>query len=354
MEMECAREESGEAFSMCADFDDEDAGPTLAPPPRRGAVQASRQQQRPVSLPPRVEYLPEELERARAMIKGHLDLVFLVDETGSMGAYIGQVKAHLLALVDALRLSPLLKSLRMGLVTYRDHPPQEHTFVTRVVPLTDDIDEIRSGVNQMQAHGGGDGPEAVTDGLHDLLGLNWDSLAARLVVMVGDAPPHGVEPHGDGFPEGCPCGRHWYVQAESCREMGIAVHTIGCQGLHSFVQAAAVFRMVAATTGGLYLPLDNAQLLIGVVAGLADRELDRQALRKQVEQVVLSHVEQLQLADLPEQVRFVSETLQSRKLRVLDLPEMQGGQVPIPTFRQLRPSDVEAMVEDALMNLADS
>ena len=63
-------EESGEAYSLCADdFADEPLSEGAvdrlgsADSTPRDSVEASRQQQRPVPLPPRVEYSPEELER---------------------------------------------------------------------------------------------------------------------------------------------------------------------------------------------------------------------------------------------------------------------------------------------------
>jgi hypothetical protein len=232
--------------------------------------------------------------------------------------------------------SPLCNYLRLGLVTFRDHPPQDESFVTRVVPLTENIEEIREGVERMRASGGGDGPEAVTDGLMELLNLDWHPGSTRLVVMVGDAPPHGVEPRGDGFPEGCPCGRHWYTQAEGCREMNIVVHTVGCRGIRSFHGAEAVFKSVAKRTGGLYLPLENAALLIDLVSGLADRELDRRRLEGYVRELYEQHTEALRAAETAEQVRFLTETLQARKLRVLDF----AGDRQKLTFRPVKTEDV--------------
>lgn len=282
----------------------------------RGAT--APQNQNPVISEPDFTYSPEELERAREMVQGNLELVFLIDETGSMGPYIQQVQRRLLSLIRAVERSPLCNYLRLGLVTFRDHPPQDESFVTRVVPLTENIEEIREGVERMRANGGGDGPEAVTDGLMELLNLDWHPGSTRLVVMVGDAPPHGVEPRGDGFPDGCPCGRHWYTQAEGCREMNIVVHTVGCRGIRSFQGAEAVFQSVSKRTGGLYIPLENAALLIDLVSGLADRELDRRRLEGYVRELYSQHAEALDAAEPAEQVRFLTETLRSRNLRVLD------------------------------------
>jgi hypothetical protein len=45
------------------------------------------------------------------------------------------------------------------------------------------------------AAGGGDGPEAVTSGLAaTLTDLEWRKDAAKMVVLIADAPPHGTSP----------------------------------------------------------------------------------------------------------------------------------------------------------------
>lgn len=305
------------------------------------------QGQEPVRPQGSETYSPEELAWARERSAGEIDLVFLVDETGSMGPYIEEVKRRLLELVESIRSSPLCRSLRLGLVSYRDHPPQDTSFVTRVVPLTEDLRSVREGVEQMQAAGGGDGPEAVIDGLHDLLHLDWRPEAVRAVVWVGDAPPHGVEPQGDGFPQGCPCGRHWYVQAESCREMGIAVHAVGClPGIRNFAGAEEVFRLVARITRGLYLPLAQAALLVPLISGVADRELDRKRLEEHVAELLREHQQVLQQAEEPERIRFVRESLAARGVRRLDLGPEAGSAPSALRFRDLTDEDVQAGLEE--------
>jgi len=289
------------------------------------------------------DYAAEVLAKVRTRPVGELDLVFLVDETGSMGAYINEVKLRLLELVEALRAAPLCRSLRLGLVTYRDHPPEDSSFVSRVIPLTDDIDTIQRGVESMHASGGGDGPESVTDGLYDVARLAWRARAARVVVWVGDAPPHGVEPDGDGFPQGCPCGHHWYTQAESCREMGIAIHAVGClPALHQYVGAEEVFRTVARTTRGLYLPLKGAALLIPLIAGVAETELDKQRIEEEIADVIGAWEEPLRKAEEGERIRFIAEMLRCSNVRPRsmrwdpDQPEQSALR-----FRDLTEADVE-------------
>lgn len=304
---------------------------------------SQQRQKAPVRHAGSEDYAADVLAKVRTRAIGELDLVFLVDETGSMGEYIEEVKERLLELVEALRGAPLCRSLRVGLVTYRDHPPQDSTFVSRVVPLTDDIAAVQRGVESMTAAGGGDGPEAVTDGMYDVVRLSWRERAARVVVWVGDAPPHGVEPTNDGFPQGCPCGHHWYAQAESCREMGIVIHAVGClPALQYFVGAEEVFRTVARTTRGLYLPLKRAKLLIPLVAGVAESELDKQRIEEEIADIVAAWQEPLRQAEEGERIRFIAEMLRANNVRPRSMhwDPQEPSAAPL-RFRELTESDVE-------------
>ncbi len=259
-----------------------------------------------------------------------------------MGPYISQVKQRLLEIIEALRSSPLCRSLRLGLVSYRDHPPQDYSFASRVVPLTEDIEAITKGVQRMQASGGGDGPESVTDGLYDLVRLDWRQRAARVVVWVGDAPPHGVEPSGDGFPDGCPCGHHWFTQAENRLEMGIVIHAVGClPQLHHYAGAEDVFKTVAKTTRGLYLPLSQAPVLIPLITGVAETELDKQRIEEQIAEVLEQYERELARADEQERVRFVTDVLRQGGVRPRRMVYTQDQQGPAPLqFRDLTDADV--------------
>jgi hypothetical protein len=49
-------------------------------------------------------------------------------------------------------------------VTYRDHPPQDSTYVSKAQDFTNNK-EIRDYINRLDVTGDGDEPEAAHDGL---------------------------------------------------------------------------------------------------------------------------------------------------------------------------------------------
>lgn len=53
----------------------------------------------------------------------YLDLVFVMDCTGSMGAYIASATKNICAIVEEIVISEK-SDVRIALVEYRDHPPQ--------------------------------------------------------------------------------------------------------------------------------------------------------------------------------------------------------------------------------------
>lgn len=274
---------------------------------------------------------------------GALDLVFLVDETGSMGPYIAEVQTQLQSLVDLIAAEPLSTGLRIAVVSYRDHPPEEMSFVTRVFGFNAELAHVRAHIDKLHARGGGDGPESVTDGLVEVVRLDWRASAAKAVVWFGDAPPHGVEPSGDGFPGGCPCGKHWFAEAENLREMGIPIFAVGClPALRQYVGAEAVFRKVGEATRGRYLPLVHAERLVPLIVGSALAALDAQRIDAHVRHAVADAVDDLRATTEVERARWLMERLALRAVRPRDLCFDERSGAGSLAFRDLTHADVHA------------
>jgi len=175
------------------------------------------------------------------------------------------------------------KNTQYALICYRDHPPQDNTYITRVFDLTDRIQVLKTNVDTMAAHGGGDGPESVCCGLKAVLDLNFRKDSVKVVVVIADAPPHGILSSGDGFPNGCPDGIDPLEIAETYVARGIIVYVCGIEtGLRG--TGIPFFKAIAKKTGGRYLKLDGASILPSIIVGAAREEVTLNQVNKAFEE----------------------------------------------------------------------
>jgi Mg-chelatase subunit ChlD len=120
-----------------------------------------------------------------------LEMVFVLDTTGSMGGLIDGAKQRIWGIINEVMQTPSHPSVRVGLVAYRDHGDQ---YVTQILPVTNDLDKVYTTLMDFRADGGGDGPEDVRQGLSDgVMKAGWSKPSAdtaQVVFLVGDAPPH--------------------------------------------------------------------------------------------------------------------------------------------------------------------
>lgn len=173
----------------------------------------------------------------------HMDLAFCIDTTGSMQNEIDSVKSKVKALVAKLAEGKPAPVVRVGMVAFRDRGDQ---YVTKVFQFTEDIDKFVKDVADLKADGGGDGPEAVNQGLHAAVNdLSWskEEKTAKLVFLIGDAPPHQYA--GDF---------KWDTEAKAAISRGIQINTISCAGLESYPQkdGIEVWQQIAKLSDGKY------------------------------------------------------------------------------------------------------
>ncbi len=119
-----------------------------------------------------------------------LDLMFVIDTTGSMGDELSYLQVELADVIDEVHLQTLKElDLRISVNFYRDHGDD---YVLRSFPFTRNGDDALASLAAQGSNGGGDWPEAVDEALDDaVFGHEWRANAtSRLVFLVLDAPPH--------------------------------------------------------------------------------------------------------------------------------------------------------------------
>src|SRR6185369_7275749 len=109
----------------------------------------------------------------------NLDVLFLLDTTGSMSDEIEQLQRTMVSIAERIdRISPR-PNVRFGLVAYRDRGDE---YVTRVYEFVSDVRAFRNTLLTLSAGGGGDEPESLNEGLHQAIqGVQWSNNAVRLI-----------------------------------------------------------------------------------------------------------------------------------------------------------------------------
>ena len=173
-----------------------------------------------------------------------IDVVFVLDTTGSMGGLIQTAKEKIWSIATTMASAQQTPEIRIGLVAYRD---RGDSYVTRVVDLSDDLDSIYATLMDFEAGGGGDTPESVNKALYDAVNnMSWSQQdqAYKTIFLVGDAPPH-MDYNEVRYPE----------IVASAIENGIVINTIQCGEIPS---AVAPWTQIASLGNGDFFQVEQA------------------------------------------------------------------------------------------------
>lgn len=226
--------------------------------------------------------------QAPAAPTSRIDVVFVLDTTGSMSGLIEGAKQKVWSIANAVATAKPRPTIRIGLVAYRDVGDE---YVTKLTPLTDDLDAIYSDLMKFQAGGGGDGPESVNQALSDAVTkFDWakEKAALRLVYLVGDAPPHMDYAQDTKYPATC----------EAAAKAGIIINTIQC-GADS--QTRPIWQEIARKAEGEFFAIEQS----GGMAAIAtpfDEDLARAGA--ELESTVVAYGTREEQAAQSEKMRF--------------------------------------------------
>jgi Mg-chelatase subunit ChlD len=180
-----------------------------------------------------------------------VEVVFVLDTTGSMGGLISAAKEKIWSIASTLAQAQQVPQISMGLVAYRD---RGDAYVTQVVDLNKDLDSMYAKLMDFQADGGGDGPEDVNAALDAAIsGMSWSQNADtyKVVFLVGDAPPHMDYQAAKRYPE--------IVAAAAAK--GIIVNTIQCGAM---TETVAPWQHIAALGRGRYFTVEQAGSAVAI------------------------------------------------------------------------------------------
>ena len=168
-----------------------------------------------------------------------LDVLFLLDSTGSMDDEIQQIKATLQSIAKRVSNLPANPDLRFGMVSYRD---QEDRYITQLHDFDGNVERFQQTIRGVEASGGGDYPESLNQALHEAVNdASWRENSIRLTFLIADAPPHLDYQQDEDYA----------AEMVRAREKGIKIFSVASSGLDE--QGEYIFRQIAQQTMGNFL-----------------------------------------------------------------------------------------------------
>jgi len=173
-----------------------------------------------------------------------LDILFLIDSTGSMDDEIRQLKDNMIAIALQIDALPARPDVRFGFVAYRDRGDD---FLVNTFPFTAELEPFVGALAAIEARGGGDYPEDLHAGLASALyEANWrQGPGISLIFLIADAPPHLDYPDQENYA----------FHLRQATAQGIKIYPIASSGLNA--QGEYIFRQLAQVTNGRFIFLTD-------------------------------------------------------------------------------------------------
>ena len=239
------------------------------------------------------ESIKQQMHKEQQMHKG-LNLVLMGDLTGSMSNYHSILKSKFKEICETL--FPLIPNLRIGIIFYLDHGSGD-PYITKVQPLTVDIQKLENFITATSDGSGGDSDEAVEDALQDALVMNWNEINVHSVVLFGDARPHEAC--------NCPYQHDYFNITRELFSKQITVNTVYCSSYYDYRKIASLYEVdigdfghrisrlsdveffswLANVTGGVAIGAEQIDDIVDIIKAMAAKdagkidELEREELK---------------------------------------------------------------------------
>lgn len=184
--------------------------------------------------------------------KGKLDMVIAFDTTGSMAAYIDDVRHQVAEMIP--RIFKDNEDLHLVIVAFGDYCDMENrnTFgdAYQCIPLTDNENDIIKFVKESKDTSGGDGDEFYELVLKKIIDESpWREDSSKAILLIADADPHEVGYTYRDYVVGNQID--WRIEAKKAADMKIKVDTVSICG-------RPWYKELSAMTNGISVPFKSS------------------------------------------------------------------------------------------------
>ena len=198
-----------------------------------------------------------------------LDVVLMIDVTGSMDAVINSVTRSAEQVVTDIR--SLVPDTSFALVTLADYPQYGGNSTDYPYRLdqdfTQDSNVLQTALNNITLTDGGDNPESYLRALYESQHINWRTGSRRIVILFGDSYPHDPDPGPDEI-EGTDDDIDFNDLLSDLSSANITV-----LGIYTEDSVENFYQTLAVQTGGQAFHLNDVEHVAQVIQNLMKNTL---------------------------------------------------------------------------------
>lgn len=198
-----------------------------------------------------------------------IEVVFSFDTTGSMFPCLTQVRRDVSNMVN--KLFDEIPNIRIGIIAHGDYCDADRFYVTKILDITTNRNEISGFIKNVGATFGGDFPECYELVLHQARSLNWTSGKNKVLVMIGDATPHSPHERQNTL------SLDWRNELGLLCEAGIHVYAV--QALNRSC-STSFYKEMAQRTGGFHLNLNQFSDVRDLIMGVCYKQQGEEQLQE--------------------------------------------------------------------------
>lgn len=195
--------------------------------------------------------------------KDVLDYVVAFDTTGSMAAYINDVKKHVEKLIPEMFSKDM--DLKMKIIAFGDYCDMTNKAnfgkAYQESQFTNDENHLQNFVRTAQNTGGGDSDEFYELVIKKIVEETpWREGAKKTVLLIADCEPHKIGYSYSNYVENNQID--WKEEAKKAAEKGISFDTLSILGMPWYKELSSI-------TNGVNMPFKSAEKMSEVVAASA-------------------------------------------------------------------------------------
>lgn len=206
-----------------------------------------------------------KVSKTKKAKKEMLDYVVAFDTTGSMAAYINNVKQHVKELIPQMFSQDI--DLKMRIIAFGDYCDMNSATVFgnayQQSPFTSNENELINFVQGAKSTSGGDSDEFYELVIKKITEETpWREGAKKAVLFIADYTPHPV-----GYSHGNKVTNSqidWKIEAKKAAEKGITFDTLAVLG-----NQFSWYKELSKITGGIWLPFKSSNKMAEVFTASA-------------------------------------------------------------------------------------